>query len=632
VLNWPDWLPQQNLSAAGRQDVPDALLFADKAALERAQTEQPWRRFQHGLCVVESKRWNRPLDRPADPRDKRQGEEGVPSAQIIRYLRRADDLTAGKLRWGILTNGRLWRLYWQGAVSVAEDFLEIDLGKALGLPGCEPDLLDPRGIRPDHALRLFLLLFGRSAFLPSEGGHTFHAVALEEGKRWEEKVAHDLSKVVFDRVFPVLAAALARHDRARPAAPDAAWLEQVRQATLFLLYRLLFVLYAEDRDLLPDDRGPYAAYSLSLIRREIAAARGAGRAPSPRALIYWARLKGAFSVEPDAAPLLERVDLPDIVMAEIVFALSHVEGERGPKYVNYRDLSVQQLGSVYERILEFGLRLEDGEVVVDRDDDERHDSGSYYTPEALVTLIIERTVGPLVEERSDAFADAVGKLASDQRPIAERLAELATLDPASALLELKICDPAMGSGHFLVSLVDWLADRVLAALAEASAQVAWGEYTFPLLARVADVRGRILAQAKTHGWPVTPEQLDERHVVRRMILKRVVHGVDKNPMAVELAKVSLWLHTFTVGAPLSFLNHHLRCGDSIVGAWVRPTLDAVEQGGGLLSGVEIARVEGIAAQMTEIEERTDNDVAEVKASESAFGAVADATRELDAFF
>ena len=655
VLDWPDWLPQQNQSAAGRSDVPDALLFADVAALERARPEPPWKRFQHGLCVVESKRWNRPLDRPADARDRRAGEEGVPSAQILRYLRRADDITRGALRWGMLTNGRLWRLYWQGAVSVAEDFLEVDLGKVLALPGCEPDLLDPRGIEPDHALRLFLLLFGREAFIPSEQGRTFHAIALEQGRRWEEKVAHDLSRVVFDRVFPVLAAALARQDRARPPAPDLTepdteWLEQVRQGALILLYRLLFVLYAEDRDLLPDERGPYAAYSLTHIRREVAAARAEGRNASLRATIYWARLRSIFSAiahgddelgvppyngglfEADAAPLLERVELPDSVVAEIVFALSYVEGERGPKYVNYRDLSVQQLGSVYERILEFGLRLDSGEVVIDRDDAERHDSGSYYTPEALVSLIVERAVGPAVAQRAQAFTDAAERLASDRRPVAERLAELRAVDPASALLELKVCDPAMGSGHFLVSLVDWLADRVLAALAEAAAQVAWGDYASPLLARVAGVRERILSEAKAHGWPVTLEQLDDRHVVRRMILKRVVHGVDKNPFAVELAKVALWLHTFTVGAPLSFLDHHLRCGDSIVGAWVRPTLDAVAQGGGLLSGTEIARVEGIAATMTGIEQTTDNDVAEVRASADAYGAVADATRELDAFF
>jgi hypothetical protein len=501
VLGWADWLPQQNQSATGRSDVPDALLFAGAAALERARAEPPWQRFQFGLCLVESKRWNRPLDRPVDGRDRRAGDEGVPSTQILRYLRRADDATRGGLRWGILTNGRLWRLYWQGALSVSEDFLEIDLGKVLGLPGCAIDLLDPRGIDAEHALRLFLVLFGRSAFLASEHGRTFHAVALEQGRRWEEKVARDLSRVVFKDVFPVLTDALARHDRGRPAVPDAAWLEQIRQGSLILLYRLLFVLYAEDRDLLPGERGPYAAYCLTRIRREVADARAAGRAPSPRAAIYWARLRGIFTAiahgddglgippyngglfETDAAPVLERVELPDAVIAKIVFALSHVEAERGPKYVNYRDLSVQQLGSIYERILEYGLRLgHDGTVVPDRDDEERHDSGSYYTPEALVSLIIERAIGPAVADRARTFEQQAERLKGDRRALAVRLAELSAKDPASALLELKVCDPAMGSGHFLVSLVDWLADRVLAALAEAPAQVAWGEYASPLLA------------------------------------------------------------------------------------------------------------------------------------------------------
>ena len=97
------------------------------------------------------------------------------------------------------------------------------------------------------------------------------------------------------------------------------------------------------------------------------------------------------------------------------------------------------------------------------------------------------------------------------------------------------------------------------------------------------IRAKILAEAKTHGWPIAEGQLDDRHIVRRMVLKRVVYGVDKNPMAVELAKVALWLHSFTVGAPLSFLDHHLRCGDSILGAWVRPTVDALKARGALFN-------------------------------------------------
>ena len=129
----------------------------------------------------------------------------------------------------------------------------------------------------------------------------------------------------------------------------------------------------------------------------------------------------------------------------------------------------------------------------------------------------------------------------------------------------------MGSGHFLVDLVDYLADRVIAAMGEAEATVK--SYVSPLNERIEEIRKTIKANAQTSGWRVDDEQLDDRHIVRRMVLKRCVHGVDKNPMAVELAKVALWLHTFTVGAPLSFLDHHLRCGDSLFGSWVREGID-----------------------------------------------------------
>jgi hypothetical protein len=110
-LGWTASLRQQNLSDHGRDDVPDGILFADENAKARANSfTKEWKRYQFGLAAVESKRWQRPLDR----RSGRRGEETAPSTQMLRYLRRIDDLT-GKLRWGILTNGVRWRLYYQGA-------------------------------------------------------------------------------------------------------------------------------------------------------------------------------------------------------------------------------------------------------------------------------------------------------------------------------------------------------------------------------------------------------------------------------------------------------------------------------------------------------------------------------------
>ncbi len=141
----------------------------------------------------------------------------------------------------------------------------------------------------------------------------------------------------------------------------------------------------------------------------------------------------------------------------------------------------------------------------------------------------------------------------------------------------------------------------------------------------------LVKRARTNG-PLSRVELDDRHIVRRMVLKRVVYGVDKNPMAVELAKVALWLHSFTVGAPLSFLDHHLRAGDSVIGAWVRPAVDALQERGALFNLGQIVRVEQIAGVMAEIEETTDNDVAEVASSKAKFGTVEEVTEPIAALF
>ena len=136
-LGWTASLRQQNLAAKGRDDVPDGLLFQDAAAKAKANSfPEEFKRYGLGLAIVESKRWQRPLDRQSG----RRGEETAPSTQMLRYLRRVEDLTTGKLRWGILTNGSRWRLYYQGARSVSEQFFELDLAAVLAIPGHEGGL------------------------------------------------------------------------------------------------------------------------------------------------------------------------------------------------------------------------------------------------------------------------------------------------------------------------------------------------------------------------------------------------------------------------------------------------------------------------------------------------------------
>ena len=642
TLGWTASLRQQNLTRQGREDVPDGVLFSDQQTKDRANRfAQEWRRYGLGLAVVESKRWLRPLDRRSGLR----GEETAPSTQMLRYLRRVDDLTSGRLRWGILTNGSRFRLYYQGARSVSEQFFEADLAAILDLPGHNDGLFKIDSERRRYWLKLFALIFRREAFLPTPSDdRTFHQRALDVGRYYEEQVAKSLSDVVFGQVFPDLAKAIS------DASPDAP-LGEVRDAALILLYRLLFILYAEDRDLLPVRDSRYDDYGLrEKVRGDVGTRKDQGDIFSETAARYWSAIddlcrainQGDPSIglppyngglfDGERTSLLSRIRLGDAVMAGVIDALSFEKTAGERRYINYRDLGVQQLGSIYERLLEHEVAREEGAIVIRPNIFARKSSGSYYTPGELVSLIVGETLDPLVDARLDAFRDRATDLAKNGKEEGLRIGQLQRLDPAERLLELKIYDPAMGSGHFLVSLVDYLADRVIAAMAEAEAVVEWGDYISPLGERINRIRNTILDHAEERGWVVNAEQLDDRHIIRRMVLKRCIYGVDKNPMAVELTKVSLWLHTFTVGAPLSFLDHHLRCGDSLFGSWVRSgTERAGSYGSPLLLRSPITKATSAAAGMQVIEGLTDSEIAEAHRSADIFAGVEESTAPLDAF-
>ena len=488
-----------------------------------------------------------------------------------------------------------------------------------------------------------------AAFAPGAAdGRTFHRRALDEGRLHRERVTAGLSEAVFGDVFPRLARAVAA------AAPDAP-LAEVRDAALILLYRLLFLCYAEDRGLLPVHDPRYAHYSFRRVREDVGRILEAGGLFASVITSYWGRVNGLCRTigggdlrlglpacegglfDAARAPLLGRIELGDHVMARVIDALSFQSGEGGRRYVNYRDLSVRQLGSIYERLLEQqvarapgGPADGGGAIVVRPDVFARKDSGSYYTPDELVERIVRDTVGPLIDARVDAFDARARALARSRRRQADKLDELRRLDPGERILDLKVCDPAMGAGHFLVGLVDYLADRAVDAVAEAEAAV--DGYVSPLAERIDAVRRTILRNAETFGRAVDGAQLDDRRIVRRMVLKRCVHGVDKNPMAVELAKVSLWLHTFTVGAPLGFLDHHLRCGDSLFGAWVHQGFDAARRHGGALFLHEpLNRAAGAARSRRTIEDLTDAELAEAEQSAGFFAEMDDMTSPLASF-
>ncbi len=615
LLGWTSALRQQSLTPGRRRDVPDGVLFPGADARKRAlELEEGPARYRLAVSFVESKRWGKGLDRPGG------SDRIAASTQMLRYVRAARVQTGGKLRFGMLTNGARWRLYDAEAASVADQFLEVDLQRAL-TPITGGLLSEEERV---HLLTLFVVLFRCAAFAPGPGERAeLHERALGESRFFSEKLASDLSEVIYPGVFESLVRRLG------VAAPREDG-ETVRDAALILLYRLLFLHYAEDRGLLPTSEPRYLRMSLRVLVREHQAEQREERHPfSNRMHYYWSVLRGlfqliregdrAFGVPPyngslfasDRVPLLDRVELPDAVVADLMDQLGYRGPRKDRRYINYRDLSVQQLGSIYERLLQLEVASQGEAIELRHNAEVRRDTGAYYTPEPLVQLVIEESVGSRVEEALEAFrADGDG----------------AGSDPAEQILGLKVCDPAMGSGHFLVALVDYLTARVLEAVAEAAESGAES----PVAAEIRSIRASLEANAAAGGWKVARKALDDRHIVRRLVLKRCVYGVDRNPLAVELAKLSLWLHSFTVGAPLGFLGHHLRCGDSLFGGRVADALEG-SGGSGLFLRDALRQAQAAARPMREIEALADTELAEAERSERLFREVERGTRPLRLF-
>lgn len=233
------------IEKANRQ-IPDAFLFLDPEDRRRADGEKnPVDRVKHANLLLEAKKWNVPFDRRVD-------RETPPMSQLMAYLARAEVQSNRRVRWGILTDGRKWRLSFMGASSLLTDFLEIDLAAALNVEDLDTDLFSPQTPEErDHDLKVFLLFFADSAFRPDIQGRTLHDIAFDEGRFWEERVRKSLSDTIFNTVFPGLIRALKTADKQAPEILNSAYMSELREAAFTFLYRLLFTLYAEDRDMLP---------------------------------------------------------------------------------------------------------------------------------------------------------------------------------------------------------------------------------------------------------------------------------------------------------------------------------------------------------------------------------------------
>ncbi len=553
------------------------------------------------------------------------GLEAAPQGRAERLLRGTG------VPAGVLFNGVALRLISapRGESSGWMDFRFVDLVSTAGRPLCS-------------ALRL-LLSEQRLLALPRDQRL---AALLESSRKYQNEVSERLSEQVLHALYELLRGFQAAHDSSggqllREPLSEQGDRNDIYRGLLSVILRLVFLLYAEERGMLPEDEHFARYYSLTGLYQRLREDAALNPDTMDQRFGAWAQLLVLFRLIHDGArahrtggavslperrgalfdpdrfrflegrsgggvrQTMERVMPPHIsdgVVYRVLEKLLVLDGER----ISYRTLDVEQIGSVYETIMGFRLETATGrsvaikpakklgapntidldallaqpdarrgrwlqeradrsitdkvakglreaetvddlhatlDRVLDKDatpdiappgalvlqpNEERRRSGSHYTPRELTEPIVRHTLEPLL----DRLRSEDGRAATPEQ-----------------ILDLKICDPAMGSGAFLVEACRQLADALIDA---------WG----------------------AHGaMPAIPPDEDEVIYARRLIAQKCLYGIDRNPMAVDLAKVSLWLSTLARDHPLTFVDHAFRHGDSLVGL-TRRQIEALNWQGG----------------------------------------------------
>jgi hypothetical protein len=581
---------------------PDYALFEDDESLEaalalRRTSDAFWSRPK---IVADAKAWHVSLDRPMQVHHRRE----YPPEQMEWYLDRS------RLDWGILTNGKLWRLVPRQLGPLQRRFqtyLEVDLA------GLLESWVSPRS-RTDVAERTahftdflhFFLFFGPAGSHETLERRSLIRRAVEGSSEYRLGVSEGLKGQAFEALRVCIEGFLAYGPNGLEPARD---LLLCREQGFILLCRLLFILFAEDRRLLPYkvNRVYTSNRALGRLRDEVARRMEAVRQRidddfDRNSTALWDDLDTLFDLidsgsarydvpayngglfDREQHPFLVNKKISDWHLARVIDHLGRAADPERPALgffrVDYRDLAIQHLGGIYEGLLELhprlaaermlvyarrvqGVREEvvrpeserppvgyeyaeiayaPGSVYLITDKGERRAFGSYYTPDHIVNAIVKETLDPLCVAATKQLEQDIGRCrrrlaratGSDRDRLTETLANLKAAYP-ERILRLRVLDPAMGSSHFLVRACQFLGE-----------EIATNPYT------AGEASG---GESALSYW-------------KRRVVENCLFGVDVNPLAVELAKLALWLETVAADRPLTFLDHHLRHGNSLIGARV----------------------------------------------------------------
>ena len=507
-----------------------------------------------------------------------------------------------KLNWGILTDGASWRLYSTKSSRPYEDYVELPLEQAL--EGSD-----------EAEYGLFERFFHKDSFIAEETEGTEHGhqdqfasiykCRLDCDRDRSEQVLGEKVKTPFlaqvDEVLQYICNGFIFDTQKSGEEYTEEERGEIFESAVKLIYRCLFLFYAEARRLLPSDPGKadlYRRHSVQALCEEARKFRWGERRDTDQ-YDLWKHLKGLINAVNDGDPeygimgyngglfddeeerFLGQHQLRNDFLCRALYLLAFVEpydNEPDQEYaIPYQDLEVGHLGELYENILKYTVQLADadrirrrtrkgveillasqttkktgdaltkkGDVYFGESALERKQTGSYYTPESLVRFLNEKTiVQPLREiferEYRKRFNELLeqasnGHDTGTRRGAAQSAAALVGRFVEETVLNFKVCDPAMGSGHFLVDATNQMAGVVVALLEE-----------IPYVEGIT-----VSVTSRPNDW-------------RRRITRHCIYGVDLNPLAVNLAKLSLWLNCFAMEHKLTFLDHHVRWGNSLIG-------------------------------------------------------------------
>ncbi|MEU1803015.1 DNA methyltransferase [Streptomyces sp. NPDC019937] len=478
--------------------------------------------------------WNAGLDKRPD------GAGMVPPQSLVQEClnRRETQL------WGILTNGRQMRLLRDSSALATASYVDFDL----------------EAIFDGELFSEFVLMYRLlhvSRFEVGEGAaasacwlEKWRTDAIESGTR-----ALDHHRDGVQQAITTLGTGFLKHP-ANAGLRENLDVDAFHGALLRLAYRLIFLFVAEDRNALHPPKTPeetrrrYAKYfSSARLRHQATRRQGTAHTDLYQALEIVLRALGDVDGRPelglpglgglfddtDADAPVRGLSLSNRYLLDAVRCLARVRDTNSGRWrqVNYRNIGSEELGSIYESLLELVPKHSATDrtfELVNRLGNDRKKTGSYYTPTSLIETLLDSTLDPVIDDaqkRGEEAASAAGAPDPSEAIVSE-------------LLSLTVCDPACGSGHFLVAAARRIAKRV-AAVREGNPE---------------------------------PTPVGVGHALHEVIL-RCVYGVDLNPMAVELAKVSLWLEALEPGQPLGFLDAHIKVGNGLIGATPKLLRDGI---------------------------------------------------------